>query len=153
MLSFNLFIDADSSPVKKETILIAERHDIRTFVVSNRGMRPNHNHVTKTVLVEKGADKANDWVVAKIKKLDIVITSDIALAKRCIEREALVISHNGFQITKKNIGLKLASRNLMAEIRSADPFFTEKGNVFAKHDRIRFLNTLEKIVQTIIKSL
>ena len=91
--------------------------------------------------------------MANIKKLDIVITSDIALAKRYIEREALAISHDGFQITKKNIGLKLASQHLMAEIRSADPFFTEKGNIFSKHDRIRFLNILEKIVQTIKKSL
>ena len=60
MLSFNLFIDADSSRIKKETILISERHDNRTFIVSNTGMRPNHSHVTKTVLVEKGADKADD---------------------------------------------------------------------------------------------
>lgn len=152
MHSFRLFIDADASPVRVEAIRIAERHKIKTFIVSNGGILPSRSQLTETVTVNQGPDEADNWIVDNIKKFDIVITSDIHLADRCIKKDVLVISQNGEPINKNNVGSKLASRNLMADIRSANPYLFGKGTVFSKNDRIKFMNSLEKEIQTIKKS-
>jgi uncharacterized protein YaiI (UPF0178 family) len=153
LVTSRLFIDADACPVKNESIRIAERHKIETYIVSNGGIRPSLNSLVKTIVVSAGPDVADNWIVEQIQKSDIVITSDIPLASRCIEKGAFVLSHNGDPLNNDNIGLKLASRDLMTDIRSANPFHIGKGKPFSKIDRTKFLNQLEKIFQTIKKSL
>ena len=148
-----IFIDADACPVKKETINIATRNKIEVYIVSNGGIRPSTNPIVKTIVVDAGPDEADNWIVTNINKNDIVITADILLSGRCIAKGGWVISHNGESLTEDNIGRKTASRNLMFEIRSANPFHKGTGKEFIKSDRIHFTNKLEKIVQTIKKSL
>ena len=147
-----IFIDADACPVKVETIQIATRNCVEVYIVSNGGIRPSTNPLVKTIVVDSGPDEADHWIVANINKYDIVITSDIPLSGRCIEKGAYVISPNGEQLTSENIGVKTASRNLMFEIRAADPFHKGKGKAFSKSDRIKYINSLEKIIQTVKKS-
>ena len=52
----------------------------------------------------------------------MVVTSDIPLAAKCVARGARVLKHNGEELTSANIGMVLATRDLMADLRSADPF-------------------------------
>ena len=151
-LSFKIFIDADACPVKVETIQIASRNSIEVYIVSNGGIRPSTNPLVKTIVVDSGPDEADNWIVANISKHDVVITSDIPLSGRCIEKDAYVISPNGEHLNPENIGVKTASRNLMFEIRAADPFHKGKGKAFSKSDRIKYINALEKIIQTVKKS-
>ena len=150
--SVKIFIDADACPVKAETIKIASRNSIEVYIVSNGGIRPSINPLVKTIVVDSGPDEADNWIAANISKHDIVITSDIPLSGRCIEKETYVISPNGEHLTPENIGVKTASRNLMFEIRAADPFHKGKGKTFSKSDRIKYINALEKIIQTVKKS-
>ena len=152
-LSFKIYIDADACPTKIETITIATRHNITVHIVSNGGIRPSTNPLVKTIVVNSGPDKADNWIVDHILRNDIVITSDIPLADQSLKKGAYVISHSGETIDEKNIGLKIASRNLMSDIRSADPFHRAKGKEYSKSDRIRYMNSLERIIQTIKKSL
>ena len=151
-ISFKIFIDADACPVKVETIQIASRNSIEVYIVSNGGIRPSTNPLVKTIVVDSGPDEADNWIVANISKHDVVITSDIPLSGRCIEKDAYVISPNGEHLNPENIGVKTASRNLMFEIRAADPFHKGKGKAFSKSDRIKYINSLEKIIQTVKKS-
>ena len=150
---FQIFVDADSCPVKNETIDVALRHRIDVYIVSNGGIRPSTNPFVKTIVVDAGPDEADNWIVQNIKKNDIVITTDIPLSAQSIENGANVVAHNGENIDATNIGIKVASRNLMTEIRSADPFHKGKGRGFLKSDRVRYINSLEKIIQTTKKSL
>ena len=151
-LNFQIFIDADACPVKVETIQIASRNMVEVYIVSNGGIRPSTNPFVKTIVVDSGPDEADNWIAASINRHDIVITSDIPLSGRCIEKGAYVISPNGEHLTPDNIGIKTASRNLMFEIRAADPFHKGKGKAFSKSDRINYINTLEKVIQTVKKS-
>ena len=152
-LSFKIYVDADACPTKTETITIATRHNITVHIVSNGGIRPSTNPLVKTIVVNSGPDKADNWIVDHILRKDIVITSDILLADQSLKKGAYVVSHSGETIDEKNIGLKIASRNLMFDIRSADPFHRAKGKEYSKSDRIRYMNALERIIQTIKKSL
>jgi uncharacterized protein YaiI (UPF0178 family) len=117
------------------------------FVVSNGGIRPSQNPIVTTVVVDHGADVADQWIADHCGPGDIVVTSDIPLAARTIEHGSLVVKPNGEILTSKNIGPVLAARDLMSDIRSADPFFQGRSKAFSKSDRSRFLDALERVIR------
>ncbi|NRB04201.1 MAG: YaiI/YqxD family protein [Rhodobacteraceae bacterium] len=142
-----LYIDADACPVKTEAERVATRHTIPMKVVSNGGLRPSQNPLIETVIVPDGPDVADMWIADRAGVGDVVVTGDIPLAARCVEAGALVVKHNGETLTAKNVGQALATRDLMADLRAADPFRQGGGKAFSKADRSRFLDTLERIVR------
>jgi len=142
-----IYIDADACPVKAEVERVGTRHGLRMFVVSNGGIRPSANPLVDTVVVPDGPDIADIWIADRATKGDVVITGDIPLAARCIANGALVLKHNGEPLTQANIGNVLATRDLMADMRAADPFRQGGGKPFSKADRARFLDALERMVR------
>ncbi|MEM1074926.1 MAG: YaiI/YqxD family protein [Pseudomonadota bacterium] len=142
-----VYIDADACPVKDEAERVATRHGLRMYVVSNGGLRPSRNPLVETIIVPKGPDVADQWIAERCGNGDVVVTGDIPLAARCIEAGAQVIKHNGDTLTSTNIGPALATRDLMADLRAADPFRQGGGKGFTKADRSRFLNTLERCLR------
>ena len=142
-----IYVDADACPVKAEVERVGTRHKLRMFVVSNGGIRPSPNPLVENVVVPDGPDVADMWIADRATKGDVVITGDIPLAARCIENGALVLKHNGEPLTQANIGNVLATRDLMADMRAADPFRQGGGKPFSKADRARFLDALERMVR------
>ena len=142
-----IYVDADACPVKAEVERVGTRHKLRMFVVSNGGIRPSPNPLVDTVIVPDGPDVADMWIADRATKGDVVVTGDIPLAARCIENGALVLKYNGEALTEKNIGNVLATRDLMADMRAADPFRQGGGKPFSKADRARFLDALERMVR------
>lgn len=138
-----VYIDADACPVKAEALKVAERHGVKVFVVSNGGIRPNPHPLVETIIVPDGPDVADMWIADRAVKGDVVVTGDIPLAAKCIENGAQVIRHNGDVFTPANIGTQLATRDLMADLRAADPFRQGSGRPFSKADRSKFLDRLE----------
>jgi uncharacterized protein YaiI (UPF0178 family) len=143
-----LYIDADACPVKDEALKVAERHALKVFVVSNGGIRPSPHPLVETVIVPEGPDAADMWIADKIGPGDICVTGDIPLAARCIEAGGRALKHNGEAFTRANIGNALAMRDLMADLRAANPLGTGSGGrPFGKADRSRFLEVLERMVR------
>ena len=138
-----LYIDADACPVKSEAERVASRHQVKMYVVSNGGLRPSQNPLVETIIVPDGPDVADMWIAERAGVGDVVITGDIPLAAKCIERGAMVLKHNGEALTAANIGNVLATRDLMTDLRAADPFRQGGGKSFTKSNRSRFLNALE----------
>ena len=145
--SISIFIDADACPVKSEIERVANRHKIKTYVVSNGGIRPSQNPLLNLVVVSKEADAADIWISKNMSANDIVVTSDIVLAANVIEKGARVIKPTGEILNGKNIGEILAMRDLMYDIRAADPFRQSGGTAFSKNDRSRFLDGLERLAR------
>ena len=139
-----LYLDADACPVKAEAEKVATRHGVRMFVVSNGGLRPSQNPLVETVIVDSGPDEADKWIAERAGAGDVVVTGDIPLAARCVASGARVLRHNGEALTGANIGNVLATRDLMADLRAADPFRQGGGRGFTKADRSRFLDALER---------
>lgn len=142
-----IYIDADACPVKEETVRVAERHDVKVFIVSNGGLRPNLHPLVENVIVPDGPDIADMWIADRAVKGDVVITGDIPLAAKTVASGVRTLRHNGDMFTPANIGNQLATRDLMADLRGADPFFQGRGKPFNKVDRSNFLNTLEREVR------
>lgn len=143
-----LYIDADACPVRAEALRVAERHRLAVFVVSNGGIRPDPDPRVQTVIVPEGADAADKWIADRIGPGDICVTADVPLAARCIEAGGRAIRHNGEVFTPANIGHALAMRDLMADLRAANPLGTGGGQKpFGRADRSRFLDALERLVR------
>lgn len=146
----DIFIDADACPVKDETLKVALRHGLKTILVSDGGIRPYPSPLVEIVVVTQGADAADDWIVEAIQSGDITITNDIPLADRCMKKGAQAIRPNGKAFTEESIGMALATRDLMANLRETGEI-TGGPAPFSKQDRSRFLQALETAVQASFK--
>ena len=146
-----VYVDADACPVKAEAERVATRHKMQMFVVSNGGLRPSTNPLVENVIVDAGPDVADMWIAERCGKGDVVITGDIPLAAKCVEAGARVLKHNGEALTQANIGNVLATRDLMTDLRAADPFRQGGGKAFGKADRSRFLEALERELRAAVR--
>lgn len=143
-----IYVDADACPVKDEVARVATRHGLVTHFVANAWMRLPEGDLFKRVVVPEGPDVADDWIAERAGARDVVITSDIPLASRCVPKGASVLNHNGKPFNANNIGMTLATRNLMAQLRETGVATTYNAS-FTKQDRSRFLEALETAVQAI----
>ena len=142
----HIYVDADACPVKPEVYRVAARYRLDVTLVANSWMStPDQNGVSLQV-VKGGLDVADDWIAERAEFADIVITADIPLASRCLEKEAVVIGPTGRPFNEENIGGALATRDLLEELRSAGER-TGGPPPFDKRDRSRFLQELDKAIQ------
>lgn len=142
-----IYVDADACPVKDEAERVATRHRLELVIVSNGGLRPSQNPLVRTVIVDAGPDVADMWIADRAGPGDVVITGDIPLAAKCVAAGARVLKHNGEALTQANIGNVLATRDLMTDLRAADPFRQGGGKGFTKADRSRFLEALDREIR------
>ncbi len=142
-----IYIDADACPVKAEAERVATRLGVTMVLVSNGGIRPSANPLVQSVFVADGPDEADKWIAEACGPGDVVVTGDIPLAAKCVAKGARVVKHNGEELTGANIGMVLATRDLMTDLRSADPFRQGSGKLFSKADRSRFLEVLDRVAR------
>jgi uncharacterized protein YaiI (UPF0178 family) len=141
-----IYVDADACPVKDEVVRVAERHKLVYHMVSNSFMRLQPSLYLRRKVVAEGPDAADDWIVAEIVPGDIAVTADILLAGRCLKKGARVIGMTGKPFTESSIGMALAMRNLMQDLREAGAVKGYNAE-FTKADRSRFLQALEVAAQ------
>lgn len=141
-----IYVDADACPVKDEVVRVAERYNIPVTMVADGGLRPSLDPMVNNIIVPTGADAADDWIVGHVREGDIVITSDIPLAKRCLEKSACVLGPTGRVFDMANIGMSLAMRDLKQHLREASQSQTYNA-AFSKADRSNFLQQLDKSIQ------
>jgi len=143
-----LLIDADACPVKEEVYRVAQRYGLQVTLVANSWMNIPNEQWVRLVVVEGHLDAADDWIADHVGADDIVVTADIPLAARCLEKHALVLGSTGRPFTEESIGDALASRELMADLRDLGTM-TGGPPPFSKRDRSRFLQRLDEMIQSV----
>src|SRR5947209_3420203 len=118
MTSIRILVDADACPVKEEVYRVAFRRDVPVRVVSNSHMRVPAHPLVEKVVVSDAFDAADDWIAGEADAKTVVITGDILLADRCLKKGATVIGPNGKPFTSASIGGAIATRAIMADLRS-----------------------------------
>jgi uncharacterized protein len=150
--SIRIFVDADACPVKAEVYRVAERYGLKVFVVANSFMNVPRSDLIERVIVGEGPDVADDWIVERAGPTDIVITADIPLAGRCVRNKATVIGPTGKPFTEDSIGMALATRGLLTDLRSAGA--TTRGPPpLTRQDISRFLSALDLAVTRLQRKL
>jgi hypothetical protein len=140
-----IYVDADACPVKDEVVRVAGRHGLPVIFVANFGLRPSRDPMIRTVMVPQGADAADDWIVEHVAAGDIVVTNDIPLAGRALEKGATVLGSTGKPFTETSIGMALAMRELNQHLRETGESRGLNASFTAK-DRQNFLQTLDEAV-------
>jgi uncharacterized protein YaiI (UPF0178 family) len=140
-----IYVDADACPVKEEVYRVAGRHGIRVFIVANGFVSVPRDPLVERVIVPSGPDVADDWIAERAGPAAIVVTADIPLADRVVKAGGAAIAPNGRAFDAGSIGMALATRNLMTELRSAG-HTTSGPRPFAPKDRSAFLGALDRAV-------
>ena len=140
-----IFVDADSCPVKDEIYRVASRHGLKVHVVSNQSMFVPHDKAFRLVLVSDRFDAADDWIAENVHEGDIVVTADILLAARCLEDGARVLDVRGRPFEDANIGNALAARETQSFLREMG---IQGGGPppLRDRDRSRFAQKLDTLV-------
>ena len=136
-----IWIDADACPTVIKDIIFraSERTRIAVVLVANKAIKVPLNGLVSTIQVSQGFDMADDKILADICAEDLVITADIPLADAALDKDAIVINPRGEQYTKENIKDRLATRNLMQELRDFG-MVTGRPKALALKDRQAFAN-------------
>jgi hypothetical protein len=143
-----IYVDADACPVKDEIYRVAARHALPVSVVAGNFIRVPQDPMIERIAAGPGMDAADDWIAERAGKGDIVVTSDIPLASRCVKAGAEVIAPNGKPFTEASIGMTLAVRNLITDLRSSGEV-TGGPRSFAPRDRSAFLSALDQTIRRI----
>jgi len=143
-----IYIDADGCPVKEETYKVARRYGIPVRVVANRRTGVPESPLIEAVVVGGGFDAADDWIAERASPGDIVVTADIPLASRCLEKGARALGTKGKPFTDDSIGGALAARDLSQQLRESG-VFTGGPAPMSRKDRSRFLSKLDELVNAI----
>jgi uncharacterized protein YaiI (UPF0178 family) len=146
-----IYIDADGCPVKNEVYRVAKRFGLKVYLVSNSRMGIPQGELFELVIVNGGFNAADDWIVEQVRDNDIVVSSDIPLAARCLKKGARVIDPKGRVFSKETIGDALANRELMAYLRDMGDV-TGGPAPFEKRDRSRFLQGLDEVIQAAVRA-
>jgi uncharacterized protein YaiI (UPF0178 family) len=140
-----IFVDADACPVKPEIYRVAERYGLKVFVVANSYMNVPRSELIERVIVPDGPDVADGWIADRATATDIVVTADIPLAGRCVRNAATVLSPTGKPFDDNSMGMALATRDLMTDLRSAGAV-TRGPPPLSRQDLSRFLSALDLAV-------
>jgi uncharacterized protein YaiI (UPF0178 family) len=141
-----ILVDADACPVKDEIVQGAERHGLAVTFVANSGLRPSRDPMIRNVIVSAGFDAADDWIADNARPNDIVVTADIPLAARALEKGALAVGPTGRVFTTETIGAALAMRDLNRHLRETGESRGYNA-AFAPRDRSAFLQALDRLVR------
>jgi uncharacterized protein len=140
-----IYVDADACPVKAEIYRVAERHGLKVYLVSNSYLAVPPDPRIERVVVGDKFDAADDWIAERAGRGDIVVTADVPLASRCVKAGAACIAPNGRAFTEASVGMALATRNLMQDLRAAGEI-TGGPKPFSPRDRSAFLSSLDQAI-------
>lgn len=148
-----IWVDADACPVVIKDILFkaAERTKICTTLVANHYLRIPPSSFIHFLQVPSGFDIADEEIVKRVSKNDLVITSDIPLADEVITKSAIALSPRGDLFTKENIKSRLNLRDFMDTMR-ASGVQTEGPSALSQSDRQAFANHLDTILRQYLKT-
>jgi uncharacterized protein YaiI (UPF0178 family) len=147
-IATRIYVDADACPVKDEIYRVAIRFGMPVSVVAGNFIRVPQDPLIERIAAGSGTDAADDWIAERARSGDVVITADIPLASRCVKAGAEVIAPNGKPFSEESIGMTLAMRNLMTDLRSSGEI-TGGPRSFSPRDRSAFLAALDQTIRRI----
>lgn len=147
-MTTRIYIDADACPVKDEIYRVAARFKLPVSVVAGTWLRVPQDPMIECIAAGSGMDAADDWIAERATKGDVVVTADIPLASRCVKAGASVIAPNGKPFSEESIGMTLAVRNLMTDLRSSGEV-TGGPRSYSPRDRSAFLSALDQTIRRI----
>jgi uncharacterized protein YaiI (UPF0178 family) len=145
---FSIWVDADSCPTPVRDIIIrfCKRLNLELIYVANHTIPMPKSDLFKMIVCDATPDAADNYVVENARKNDIVVTRDIPMASRLLEKEITTINDRGLLFTTENIKEKLSLRNFNKELYE-NGIISEKMSTFSKKDVNNFANCFDREIQ------
>ena len=147
-----IWIDADACPkvIKEIVYRASERLKVPVCLVANNDLSRSHTAFVTSVRVKNGFDVADDYIAEHAEPCDLVITADIPLAARIVEKGGVALDPRGELYTEENVGERLSMRNLMQELR-ADGLLQGGPGQFSLTDRQRFASSMDRLLTKMVR--
>ena len=147
-----IWIDADACPrvIKEMVYRASERLKVPVCLVANSDLSKAHTHLVSSIRVKEGFDIADDYIAEHAESRDLVITADIPLAARVVEKGGVALDPRGDLYTEENVGERLSMRNLMQELR-ADGLVQGGPGQFSLTDRQRFASSMDRLLTRMVR--
>ncbi|ATM94942.1 Uncharacterized BCR, YaiI/YqxD family COG1671 [Yersinia frederiksenii] len=148
-----IWVDADACPnvIKEVLFRAADRTSMMVTLVANQPLKTPPSKYIRTLQVAAGFDVADNEIVQRVEKNDLVITADIPLAAEVIEKGAIALNPRGERYTPDTIRERLNMRDFMDTMR-ASGIQTGGPNTLNQRDRQQFANELDKWLQQASKA-
>ncbi|MCP5425174.1 MAG: YaiI/YqxD family protein [Gammaproteobacteria bacterium] len=140
-----IWIDADAcpNPIKEVVYRASKRLTISVTLVANRPLKTPASRLIQAIQVSQGFDVADHYLIGHAARGDLVVTGDIPLAAELIERGIAALNPRGEMYTRDNVGERLATRNLMEDLR-ATGMVGGGPAPFSERDKQAFANSLDR---------
>ncbi len=149
----NIYVDADASPVKNETVRVARRYKLNVYLVANRVMKTPEYKRLEMIAVNGEPDAADDWIVDHVTENDVVVSADIPLISRCVKKGARVLDPRGRVFREESMEDALSRRDIMTFLRDIGNRDTvSRAPAYDKRDRSNFLQRLDDLIQALLRS-
>ena len=147
-----IWIDADACPrvIKEMVFRAAERLKVPVCLVAKNDLSKSHSAWVTSVRVKNGFDVADDYIAEHAQGCDLVITADIPLAARIVEKGGVALDPRGELYTEDNVGERLSMRNMMQELR-ADGLLLGGPGQFSLTDRQRFASSMDRLLTKMLR--
>lgn len=145
---YKIWIDADACPKAVKEILFktSARLKIELSLVANSYQAIPPSPLITLTIVGKQLDEADQYIVDHVSPGELVITADIPLAAKVVEKEAFALNPRGELYTEENIGEILSMRDFMKDLRDGGAI-TGGPSTFGPKDVEYFANALNKLFQ------
>ena len=153
MIDFSVWVDADSCPIPVKDIIFrfCKRLSLKLIFVANHQIPMPKSELFKMIVCDATPDAADNYIVENALPNDIVITRDIPMASRLIEKNITTINDRGLLFTSENIKEKLSLRNFNKELYD-NGILSEKTSTFSKKDVNNFANCFDREIQKKLKT-
>jgi len=148
----DIYVDADACPVKEDVYKVAKRYRLSVTLVAAKPMKHPRADWLRMVETGEGFDAADDWIVEQIEWGDILVTTDIPLAARCLEKGAWALNPKGKIFDADSMGETLGTRELMSHLRDMG-MPTPGPAPFTVRDHSRFLERFDQVIQQVKKAM
>lgn len=148
----NIWIDADACPrpARELVVRFALKRTCNVILVAGQSQAKPPFQLVRLVVVPSGPDAADDYIVEHAEPGDMVVCSDIPLAARLIEKQVATISPRGEIFTERNMGDRLAMRNLFTDLRDSGQL-TGGQAPYSDRDKQQFANALDTTLQRLMR--
>ena len=150
--TMKIWIDADACPrvIKEIVYRASQRLKVPVCLVANSDLTRAHTNLITSIRVAAGFDVADDYIAQHADGMDLVITADIPLAARVVEKGGVALDPRGELYTEENVSERLSIRNLMQDLRN-DGVLVGGPAQFGLSDRQRFASALDRLLTRMVR--
>lgn len=142
-----VWIDADACPrlARDQVVKFALKRQFEVLMVAGSAQAKPPFALVKLIVVPAGPDAADDYLVEHALPGELVICSDIPLADRLVKKGVAALDPRGREFDEKNMGERLAVRNLFTDLREQGQVGGGQG-AYGDRDKQAFANSLDRIL-------